>query len=110
MINTNKTDNQKATDVLKEKVSNFAESGHLLTGEYIGKLSRSVYTASKLPEGDDYVAIIGNGTEKSNLDALNTLIEKNIDRLIEVDKIYHLEKSLDILRSRFRDVESYLCS
>lgn len=107
MFSNKKIENEAAVHALMEEDGDFTESGYLLTDEYLDRLARSTFTASNLPEGDEYVAIIGHGYEKSNREAVYTLILKNIDALSEVHGIHHLEKALDLLKGRFRDVESY---
>jgi len=110
MFSNKKIENEAAVHALMEEDGDFTESGYLLTDEYLDRLARSVFTAAKLPEGDEYVAIIGHGYEKSNREAVYTLILNSIDSLCEVHGIHHLEKALDILKGRFSDVESYFGS
>jgi hypothetical protein len=57
MFTKNKVNNTKAILALKEEEEDFTESGYLLTDDYIERFARSVFTASKLPDGDDYVSI-----------------------------------------------------
>lgn len=105
MFSNKKVNTEAAIQTLKEDMEDFTESRLLLTEEYVKRLARSVFTASNLPEGDDYVGIIGHGYEKSNLEALNTLLWNNIDHLCEVEGIYHFEKGIELLKKRIRYAE-----
>ncbi len=105
MFSNEKVNNEAVIQALKEEAEDYTESGYLLTEEYMKRLARSVFTASKLPEGDDYVGIIGHGYEKSNLEAVNTLLWNNMDHLCEVEGIYHFEKGVELLKNRIRYAE-----
>lgn len=107
MFSTKKVDNQKAVEALMEEAGDFTESGYLFTDDYMEKLARSVFVSSRLPDNDDYVKVIGHGYEKSNLEAIHTLIMNNLDTLCEIHGIHHLERALELLEERFRNVESF---
>jgi len=108
MFSNEKVNNEATIQALKEEMDDFTESGYLLTEEYMERLARSIFTASKLPDGDEYVGIIGNGYERSNLEAINTLLWKNMDTLCEIQGIYHFERGIEILKSRIRFAEQLI--
>ena len=109
MFSSKRIDNQKALDATNDEIDVDTESGYLLgDDEYLEKLARSLFTASHLPENDAYVGIIGHGYEKSNLEAIFTLLTNHNDRLCELPGNQHLEKGLELLESRFSDVERFL--
>lgn len=107
MFSDKKIETQSAIQTLMEEAGDFTESGYLLTDEYLERLARSIYTASRLPENDNYVKIIGHGYEKSNQEAVYTLVMNNLDSLREVYGIHHLEKGLELIEQRFLSVEQF---
>ena len=76
----------------------------VLTDVYLDRLQRTAYALSGLPDGDEYVHVIGRGNEGSNLESIGTLIEKLIDILSEIPTNQHLEKVMEELSSRFHDL------
>ena len=83
---------------------------NLLTDEHLDRLSRSLFKAANLPDGDDFVCIIGNGHEKSNQEAVYSLLVNNRAQLSSTRNENNLERGLDILKCRFEDINSYFCS
>lgn len=81
------------------------EHGGLLSHEYLERLARSVFITSRIPEGSDYVGIIGDGNGGTNREAVYTLLVKHVDQLSEIPESQRLEKGIEILLNRFRDVE-----
>ena len=79
---------------------------HQINDEYLKKLGRSVFISSNMPKGDDYVAVIGNGTENTNLEAIYTLLLRNSDQFCDSKSSLHLENALEILKDRFDSAES----
>jgi len=107
MFSNKKVENQVTEQTLMDEADDYNVSGYLFTDEYLEKLARSVFTASRLPDNDDFVNIIGRGLEKSNQEAVHTLVMNNLDHLCEINGSHHLEKGLELLDQRFRDVEQF---
>lgn len=99
--------------VLVDAEENFsapALSGDQLTQEYIERLHRAVYKLSGLPDSDELVHVIGHGDEKSNFDALKTLIMSLLDKLSELPKTQHLERVMEELSNRFHEIHYLVAS
>lgn len=79
---------------------------------YWERLSRSTFTASKLPDGDgdgdEYVAVIGFGKAQSNSGAIFQLVLSNVDELNNIPSNQHLEVVLQKLKNRFDDLNSFI--
>ncbi len=81
---------------------------YLKNDAYWERLSRSVFTASKLPEGDEYTAVIGFGKAQSNSAAVFQLVLSNVDEMNNVPNNQHLEIMLQKLKNRFDDLNSFI--
>ena len=58
--------------------------------------------------GDHFVAIIGHENEKDNCEAIRSLLIEHQAELENLKSKYQLEKALEILKSKFDEIEPYL--
>ncbi len=84
-----------------------AESSGLCRND-IRLLALSVSTVARLPDGNAFVAILGTGNERNNLEAVETLLCRESKRLECIPAQDRIEKAIDILQRRVSDVESFL--
>ena len=108
MKNTNV--NKQHNLVLADDINDFEQtegltlSGALLTDDYLNRLQRTVSTFAGIPDGDELVHILGNGHEKSNFEAIETLITNLLDVLSELPLTDHFERVMVEIKNRFHDL------
>jgi len=102
--------NESQKIIIAETIKDIFDKQHLtrgvdvLTDMYLERLQRTVYALSELPDGNEYVHIIGNGNEENNLEALGTLIDSLSDVLSCMPTTLHLDKIMKELSNRFHDL------
>ena len=109
--NVNKQHNLVLTDDINdfEEIEGLSLTGALLTDEYLNRLQRTVCTFAGIPDGDEFVHILGKGHEQSNFEAVKTLITSLLDVLCELPLTEHFERVMVEIKNRFHDV-SYLAA
>lgn len=52
---------------------------HNFNGQTCRRLAEAMQRAMMIPEGDEFVFLIGSGNESSNLEALETWVKESLD-------------------------------
>ncbi|MEN8170993.1 MAG: hypothetical protein ABFS08_12295 [Pseudomonadota bacterium] len=72
--------------------------------ENILKIAHSIEHVTQLPSDDSFVNIIGDGTEKNNLEAMHNWVARQDDLLNLEPAQYRLEKLIQRLRATIEDL------
>ena len=107
MIDSKRKDNNEVTVNIETGLDTDEQSSgdDLFSDEYVDRLPRAVYALSGLSDGDEFVHMIGSGVEKSNFEAVGTLIKNHLDILNDIPSVQHLEKVIEILNNRYQEIQ-----